>query len=171
MRQSWRFFGFALAAALAACGRADGPEAPAQAPVVPASEQTLSERYVDLLPQWIPIANTADGGSIAYDLKGLQAAMAQGRNEVLVQVRHGAPTEWRLAEGSVERVISFQLEQVRMRFDCEKETFLVLERRVLNPDGTVMETIKTPEAELSKPQKISGNGLASVTRDPACVVR
>jgi hypothetical protein len=123
---------------------------------------------VNLLPQWIPIANTAGGGSVSYDLKGAKRALGEGRNEVTLQVRHATPEQWRLAEEGGERLISYQLEQVVMRFDCAKETFQVLERRVLEADGAVIERLVTPDAPA---QLVAENGLALVARDPACAAR
>jgi hypothetical protein len=157
--------------AISACNReAEAPQT-GQAPATASGEQTLGERYVDLLPQWVPIANTPGGGSIAYDLKGVRAMMAQGRNEILLQVRHASPAEWRLPGEGGTRIITYNVEQVRMRFDCAKETYVILDRRVLDADGAVIETVAATEQELGAPLLVRENGLAQVARDPACAPR
>lgn len=165
----------AAALTLAGCGQGGSTAAPASPAGQPASvspnDQSLGERYVDLLPQWVPIANTPGGGSIAYDLKGVKAAQAQGAAEILLQIRHASPQQWRLAAEGGERVITYNVEQARLRYDCTKETYVILERRVLDEDGSVSEAIAATAEELAAPKLVAENGLAVVARDPACAPR
>ena len=162
---------FLCAATIALVAACSPPAAKAPAPSAPAATnpgaETLGERYIDLLPQWVPIANTKDGGSIAYDLKGLKQPV-DGVVELLVQVTHGQPQEASIEEATVIRKVSYRQELVRLRYNCPAKQFAIIGREVQDAAGKAVLKEATPEAAF-KP--ISGNGLATVAFNPACAER
>ena len=158
----------AMVALVAACSPPAAKAPPSNAPAAtnPGAE-TLGKRYIDLLPQWVPIASTKDGGSIAYDLKGLKQPV-DGIVEVLVQVTHGQPQEASIEEATVIRKVSYRQELVRLRYNCPARQFAIVGREVQDAAGKPVLKEATPEAAL-KP--ISGSGLATVAFNPACAER
>lgn len=170
---------FAAVATLAACGQPKAPaaQAPAAAPAPapPAADaatkdpnaETLGERYIDLLPQWVPIANTADGGKVAYDLKGLKKPTA-GVVDILLQVSHGKALETTIDEPTVVRKVSYRQELVQLRYRCATQEFAIIGREIQDDAGKTVLREETPTAAFAS---ISGNGLAKVAFNPACAER
>jgi hypothetical protein len=164
--------GLALACslALAACGQ-PAPNEPASAPTAATSKnpntEMLGERYIDLLPQWVPIANTADGGSLAYDLKALKKPV-EGLVDLQLQITHGAPQETTIEEKDVVRKISYQQELVRLRYRCPTREFAIVAREIRDEANKPILREDTPTAPFGP---ISGNGMATVAYNPACAER
>jgi len=156
-------------AAIAACDPRPAPgkpAAPAAATTDPNSE-TLGRRYIDLLPQWVPIANTPDGGKIAYDLKGLKTPV-NGIVEIDLQVTHGAAQQTTIEEATVVRKVSYRQELVRLRYRCPDSQFAIVGREIRDDADKPVLKEDTPAAAFAP---VSGNGLAKVAYNPACAKR
>lgn len=161
-------------AALAACSQPatnpankDAPAAAAPAAPTDPNQETLGERYIDLLPQWVPIANTADGGRISYDLKGLKTPSA-GVVDILLQVTHGAPQQATIDEPTVVRKVSYSQELARLRYRCATREFAIIGREIQDESGKTVLKEDTPTASFAP---IDGNGMATVAFNPACAER
>lgn len=163
-------------AALAACSQPAAPpaakETPAAAqPAAPGTkdpnQESLGERYIDLLPQWVPIANTTDGGGISYDLKGLKKP-ADGVVDILLQVTHGKPQQATIDEPTVVRKVSYSRELVRLRYRCATREFAIIGREIQDEDGKTVLREDNPTAALAP---IGSNGMATVAFNPACAER
>lgn len=163
----------ALAVALAACsqpapgGAAKAPTAASDAAAKNPNQESLGERYIDLLPQWVPIANTADGGSVAYDLKGLKKPVG-GIVDLQLQVTHGTDQEASVDEKDVIRKITYRQEFVRLRFRCPTREFAIVGREVRDPAGKPLLREDSPTAAFAP---IRANGMATVAFNPACAER
>lgn len=159
----------AAVAALVACGQ---PQQQASAPAAPAqtadpNTETLGERYIDLLPQWVPIANTSDGGSISYDLKALKKPV-DGVTDITLQVVHGTPQQTTIDEGPATSTITYAREIVRLRYRCPVRQFAVVYREVPDGEGSAAIREATPDAPF---QAVDGVAYATVAYNPACAER
>lgn len=164
----------ALAAGLSACSppapTAKSEKAPTTAPAVTPgdpNQETLGKRYIDLLPQWVPIANTSDGGKVAYDLKNLLKPQA-GVAEITLQITHGAPQEWTIDEATQTRKVSYTQEIAHFRYRCPSREFAVVSREIRDERDQVVAKVATPDAAFAK---VDGNGVATVAFNPACAER
>lgn len=169
-----------IAAALAACGQPApaAKDAPAAAPVpTPAiaaagaqkdpNQESLGERYIELLPQWVPIANTSDGGNISYDLKGLKKP-AEGVVDILLRITHGTPQKTTIDEPTVVRKVAYSQELVRLRYRCATQEFAIIGREIQDENAKPVLREDTPTAAFAP---IKGNGMATVAYNPACAER
>jgi len=161
-------------AVLSGCGQQSAPASGTPAATTPAAAapgdpnaETLGERYIDLLPQWVPIANTFDGGSLSYDLKALKKPV-DGVTEITLQVLHGAPQQATVDEGVATITITYQREIVRLRYRCPARQFAIVYREVPDGAGGAATRETTPDAPF---QPIDGNGVATIAYNPACAER
>jgi hypothetical protein len=109
--------------------------------------------------QWIPVAQTADGGAIQYDPAQTRTDTSGQFTDVVVRIRHPYLEGWALdlpKEYSGEVV--FQTEQATLRFNCAARTMGVVSREALGADGAVLDKRLTPEPVALAPVRAGGVG-------------
>ncbi len=134
--------------ALAGCGNPKTDETAPAAENIPAL-------------QWVPVAQSADGGAILYDPAQTKADAAGKFTDVVVRIRHPYLEGWAQdlpKEYSGETV--FQTEQATLRFDCAAHTMGVVSREALGADDTVIDRRVTPEPVALTPVLAGGVGEA-----------
>jgi hypothetical protein len=135
--------------ALAGCGSPKTDEAaPPAAESIPAL-------------QWVPVAQTSDGGAIQYDPAQTKTDATGKFTDVVVRIRHPYLEGWAQdlpKDYSGETV--FQTEQALLRFDCAARTMGVISREALGAGDAVIDKRVTPEPVALIPVLAGGVGEA-----------
>lgn len=135
--------------ALAGCSDKPEPkDAPPPAESIPA-------------PQWIPIAQTSDGGAILYDPAQTKSGVAGKFTDVIVRIRHPYLEGWvQDLPKEYSGEVVFQTEQATLRFDCAARTMGVVSREALGANDAVLDKRVTPEPVTPAPVLAGGVGEA-----------
>lgn len=148
------FAGLALAAALVACS----PPAPPQteAPAFPESGEAQVQLNVNEdLPQWLLIARQANGGTIYWDRNSI-VRNAEGQAFVWARVEFAenqvreAVSE--TASATTTQIVTYRITEVRYRFSCAEQNFVITEQRYVDGDGSVAGAVTYAEGENGPPQ-------------------
>ncbi len=128
------FSALIVAFVLAGCS----PQAAApDAPVFPESgEQSVDVAVNENLPQWLLIARQAGGGSIFWDRTSL-VRNAEGQASVWARVEYAENQVRSSQEGSTIQAVTYRISEVHYRFACADSTFVILEQRFVDGDGTI----------------------------------
>jgi hypothetical protein len=119
--------------ALAACSAPSSTDEPA----FPASgEQKVELSVNDDLPQWLLIARQAGGGAIYWDRTSL-VRNAEGQASVWARVEFDTNQVRNSQEGDTIQAVTYRISEVHYRFTCAESTFVILEQRFVDSDGTV----------------------------------
>jgi len=122
-------------------------------------QTTTEEPQPETVPalQWIPIAQTGDGGAIQYDPAQTKVDTTGAFKDVVVRIRHPRLEGWAQdlpKDYSGETV--FQTEQATLRFDCAARTMGVVSREALGGDDSVIDRRVTPEPVTLAPLSVGG---------------
>jgi len=123
-----------VAVLLAACS-AQTPAA--DAPVFPESgEQKVELSVNDNLPQWLLIARQAGGGNIFWDRTSL-VRRADGTATVWARAEFDENQVRSSQEGDIIQAVTYRITELHYQFTCADSTFVILEQRFVDGDGTV----------------------------------
>lgn len=128
---------------LAACGQPAAPDTPAEDPgaVVLGSARTL--------PDWLLVARQRDCprnaapaercplGEVHFNQRTITRT-PDGTADIWIQVRHGRPQLFEYETETTETAVSFEVERLHYRFNCQTEEFIVVERQIMGPGDTVV---------------------------------
>ena len=134
--------------ALAGCGAPKTEETPPPAENIPAL-------------QWVPVAQSADGGAIQYDPAQTRPDATGKFTDVVVRIRHPYLEGWAqdLPKDYAGETV-FQTEQATLRFDCAARTMGVVSREALGAGDSVIDRRATPEPVALTPVLAGGVGEA-----------
>lgn len=134
---------------LAGCGSPKTDDAP---PVTETSIPAL---------QWVPVAQSADGGAILYDPAQTKTDATGAFTDVVVRIRHPYLEGWAqdLPKGYSGETV-FQTEQAILRFNCAARAMGIVSRDALGADGAVLDRRVTPEPVVLDPIRPGGVGEA-----------
>lgn len=146
--------GLAVAAGLVACSPPSPPTA--EAPAFPESGETQVQLNVNEdLPQWLLIARQTNGGAIYWDRNSIvrnaeSQAFVWARVEFdQNQVREAVSES---ASATTTQIVTYRITEVRYRFACAEQTFVITEQRYVDGDGTVAGAVSYAEGETGPPQ-------------------
>lgn len=134
------------------------------APTPPAAEAPAPTSALDT--PWVDIGRTPDGGAIAVDRTSKTRTGALG--EATVRVKYPLPDVWRAEVPGGYETIAVTAETIRFQFDCEARTMRILERKALDADGGVKQTLSPDEAGAPDPRPVTPGGLAELVLPHAC---
>ena len=123
---------FALLA-LAACGQ---PAAPAGGQAPPAEEGAVIFGSTQNMPDWLFILRTNDGGTIHFNQRTVNRS--GGLADIWLQVRHGHTQLFNTETETTETVVRYEAERLHYRFNCNEETFVIVERQILGANEQIV---------------------------------
>jgi hypothetical protein len=142
--------GLLVAAALAACSPPAAPET--EAPAFP----EIGEAQVQLnvnedLPQWLLIARQANGGAIYWDRNSI-VRNAEGQAFIWARVEFAENQVREAVDGLTTQIVTYRITEVRYRFSCADQSFVITEQRYVDGDGSVAGAVTYAEGENGPPQ-------------------
>jgi hypothetical protein len=121
---------------------------------------------LDDMPDWLLIAyqreicppgDNCPRGEVHFNQRTITRNQ-DGTADIWIQVRHGVMQRFAVeAEQTITRV-SYELERLQYRFNCENGEFIVVERQIMGPDDTVVARDQ-PAAVYRAPVQGSVTGL------------
>jgi hypothetical protein len=136
---------FALALALVACGP---------------SNKTTAATSVTPAVSGAPYLG---GGPVA-----IERAADKSTANIWVQILYGAEQKYVIEDKTTRQTITYNRERILFRFDCNKYTYAILERRLMGAGEDVAESIKTPITSDKDWRPVHDGGVTAVTLGPAC---
>lgn len=128
-------FAALLTLTLAACGQQ--PSAPADTSAQPAQEAGAVEfGSTRNMPDWLFILRTNDGGTIHFNQRTV--TRADGMADIWLQVRHGRDQLFAMESETRETVVHYEVERLHYRFNCQDNTFVVVERQIMGANEQVV---------------------------------
>lgn len=88
------------------------------------------------LPDWLFILRTTDGGTIHFNQHTV--SRSGGFADIWLQVRHGQQQLYSVDTETTETVVRYELERIHYRFNCNDETFVVVERQIMGANEQVV---------------------------------
>jgi hypothetical protein len=158
----------ALSTILASCGpgektTASTSAAPA-ASVAPLAETAEGSPF----PQWLQVANQAGGGAVYYHPASINRTADVSTSDIWVQVVYGEDQTYVIEDKTTRQTITYNRERILFKFDCNKITYAILERRLMGAGEEVAETFKTPIKSERDWRPVNDGGVTAVTYGPAC---
>ncbi len=152
-----------LAVALTACDNPSATRAPTDdgTATVPG---WIKERE-SIMPDWLMIARTADGGYVHYNARTIHREADKGTTDVWVQIQHGKPQLIEDENEVTRREIRYNRERFQYRFICADHVFPILQRQVMDGDK-VVDTFLVDGADQWR--AVSAGGPAQLVEGPAC---
>ncbi len=118
--------------------------------------------------EWIPIANTTDGGQVLYRQDAIVRDANAGVSDITLKVTYPALETWIIdLPGYVEQK-HLNAERVTLRFDCAAKRFAVVKREALDAGGDVKETVTPVVGGKETFLPIAPGGLAQLAVSRAC---
>lgn len=119
--------------ALAACGPAPAPASKGDAAPSPGIVEFGSTQN---MPDWLFILRTNDGGTIHFNQRTV--TRADGMADIWLQVHHGRDQLYNFETETAATVIHYELERLHYRFNCQDETFIIVDRQILGANEQVI---------------------------------
>jgi hypothetical protein len=152
----------AAALALGACSK------PAPDDKTPAAGSPSWVTQNSIAPDWIPVAQGADGTIVSYDPRSITRDAAAGTADIWVQYKHKYGMFYHSEDDKTKRELEYYVERVLYRFRCAPGDVATVERRLMDQGDVVAETFRTPPAAESDWKPVAPNGPTAVVIGPAC---
>jgi hypothetical protein len=101
---------------------------------------------LDRLPDWLLVAHQREfcppgdncpRGEVHFNQRTI-IRNEDGTADIWIQVRHGVMQRFAVETEDTITRISYELERLQYRFNCENGEFIVVERQIMGPDDTVV---------------------------------
>ncbi len=163
----------AVALTLAACGPSNKTTAATSAAPATSGAPYLGGGPVapakpNVFPEWLQLANQAGGGAVYYHPASIERAADKSTANIWVQILYGADQKYVIEDKTTRQTITYNRERILFRFDCNKYTYAILERRLMGSGEDVAESIKTPIKSDKDWRPVHDGGVTAVTLGPAC---
>jgi len=156
---------FVLAAAALALTGCDKKADDAKTQAVGAPSWVTSN---SIAPDWIPIAQGAEGTIVSYDPRSITRDDAAGTADIWVQYKHKYAMFYHSEDDKTKRELEYYVERVLYRFRCATGVVATAERRLMDQGDVAAETFKTPPAAETDWKPVAPNGPTALVVGPAC---
>lgn len=134
---------------LAACGQPAQPSGGAPAAAANGGADSVMLGSTQNLPDWLLVARQRDCraegaadqdciGQVHFNQRTITRSADGATADIWVQVTHGQEQPYEYETETTRTLIRFNVQRLHYRFNCNEQTFVVVERQIMGANETVV---------------------------------